>query len=125
MKMLEDIRDISQSHKIVNRIEACYKICYCIKQRQLECKGVVKATQNMGKGLHNVFKTVVKNISQDLPPLGESGSEVSHFIAEHRKFDEVIKLLDCINKSWLKATLKEIKNLINKSDFSSFISKER
>ena len=34
----------------------------------------------MGKVLHKVFKTVVKYISQELTPLGESGSEVSHFI---------------------------------------------
>ena len=34
----------------------------------------------MGKGLHKVFKTVVKEILQDLPLLGESGSEVSHLI---------------------------------------------
>ena len=30
----------------------------------------VKAMQNMGKGLHKVFKSVVKDISQDFPPLG-------------------------------------------------------
>ena len=67
----------------------------------------------MSKGLHKVFKNVVKEISQELTPLGESGSEVSHFIPEPRKFAEVKKLSDDINKPWLKATLKEIKNLIN------------
>ena len=45
----------------------------------------------MGKGLHKVFKTVVKEILQDLPPLGESGSEVSHFIPEPRNFAEAKK----------------------------------
>ena len=50
----------------------------------------------MGKGLHKVFKTVVKYILQDLPPLGESGSEVSHFIPETRNFAEVTKLSDYI-----------------------------
>ena len=45
--------------------------------------------QNMGKGLHVVFKTVVKDILQDLPHLGESGSEVSHFVPEPRNFAEV------------------------------------
>ena len=50
----------------------------------------------MGKGLHKVFKTVVKEISQDLPILGESGSEVSHFIPEPRNFSEVTKLSDDI-----------------------------
>ena len=43
----------------------------------------------MGKGLHKVFKTVVKYILQELPPLEESGSEVSHFIPEPRNFSEV------------------------------------
>ena len=33
-EMLEDIRDGSQSHPNVNRGEACYKIRYCIRQRQ-------------------------------------------------------------------------------------------
>ena len=73
--------------------------------------------QIMGKGLHKVFKTVVKQISQDLPPLGESGSEFSHFIPEPRKFSEVTKLSDKIKKPWLKANLKEIKNLINNTNF--------
>ena len=40
----------------------------------------------MGNGLHKIFKTFVKEISQDLPPLGESGSEISHFIPEPRNF---------------------------------------
>ena len=43
----------------------------------------------MGKGLQKVFKTVVKYILQDFPPVGEYGSEVSHFIPESRKFSEV------------------------------------
>ena len=43
----------------------------------------------MGTGLHKVFKTVVKEISQEFPPLGESDSEVSHFITEPRNFSEV------------------------------------
>ena len=46
----------------------------------------------MGKGLRKLFKTVLKEILQDLPPLGESGSEVSHFIPETRNFSEVTKL---------------------------------
>ena len=36
---------------------------------------MLKATQKMGKGLREVFKTVLKEILQDLPTLGESGSE--------------------------------------------------
>ena len=45
----------------------------------------------MGKGLHKVFNTVVKDILQDFPPLGESGVEVSHCITESRNFSEMKK----------------------------------
>ena len=48
-EMLEDIRDGIQSHPSVNIIEARYKICDRIKQRQLEWKEALKYTQNMGK----------------------------------------------------------------------------
>ena len=71
----------------------------------------------MGKGLHKVFSTVVKDISQELTALGESGSEVSHFIPEPRNFVEVTKLSENIKKPCLKATLKDINNLINKQTF--------
>ena len=71
----------------------------------------------MGKGSHKVFNTVVKEISQDLPHFGESGSEVSHFIPELRKFAEVTKFSDDIKKPWLKETLKEMKNSIDNQTF--------
>ena len=64
MEMLEDICDGSQSHMNVKQIEARYKIHDRISQRQSEWKGALKATRNMGKVLHKVFKTVVKEISQ-------------------------------------------------------------
>ena len=51
---------------------------------------------------------------QDLTPFGESGSKVSYFVPELRNFSEVTRLSDDIKKPWLKATLKEIKNPINK-----------
>ena len=57
-EVLEDICDGSQSHPNVNKREAYYKICDHIRQRQSEQKGALKATKNMGKGLHKVFKTV-------------------------------------------------------------------
>ena len=53
--------------------------------------------QSMGKVLHKVFSTFVKYISQELTPLGESGSKVSHFIPEPRNFAEVTKLSENIN----------------------------
>ena len=71
----------------------------------------------MGKGLQKVFGTVVKEIQQELTPLGESGSEVSHFILEPRNFTEVKKLSENIKKPWLEGTLKEINNLINNQTF--------
>ena len=49
-----------------------------------------------------------RDISQELTPLGESGSEVSHFIPEPINFSEVTKFSDDIKKPWIKATLKEI-----------------
>ena len=49
--------------------------------------------------------------------MGESGSEVSHFIQEPRNFAEVTKLSEDTKKPWLKATRKEIKNRINNQTF--------
>ena len=117
METLEDICDGSQTHPTVNKMEARCKISDRIKKRQLEWKGALKATRNMGKGLHKVFSTIVRECSQELATLGESGSEVSHFIPEPRKFSEVTKLSENIRKPWLKANLKEIKNLINNQTF--------
>ena len=88
-EMLEDIRDWSQTHPNVNKREARCKIPDRIKQRQSEWKGALKATWSMGKGLHKLFSTVVKEIFQKLTALGESGSEVSHFIPEPINFAEV------------------------------------
>ena len=64
MDMLEEICDGSQSHPNVNRRESRYKKRDCIRQRQSEWKVELKATRNMGKGLHKLFKTVVKEILQ-------------------------------------------------------------
>ena len=61
--ILEDIDDISQSHLIINRREARYKIRDCIKQRRAEWKGALLSTQNMGKVLHKVFKAVFNELS--------------------------------------------------------------
>ena len=71
----------------------------------------------MGKGLHRVFSTIVSEISQELNNFGETGSEVSHFIPEPRNLAELTRLAENIRKPWLKATLKEIKNLINNQTF--------
>ena len=110
-EMLEDSPVGGQSHQSVSMREARYKICGHIKLIQVEWKGALLSTQNMGKYLHKVFKTVVKEIPQDLL-FGESGSEVFHFIQETRNFVEVTKLSDDTKKPWLKATQEEIKTLL-------------
>ena len=116
-EILEDIRDGSQSRPNDNRREVRYKIRDRIRQRKLYYKGALKDTQNMGKGLRKVFKTVVNNILQKLPPLEESGSEVSHFILKPRNVSEVTKLSDDVKKPLFKVTQNDIKNLINNKTF--------
>ena len=71
----------------------------------------------MGKGLHKLFKAVINELENSLPNLGESGSEVSHFIPDISNFSEVTILPADVKKAWLKANLKEIKNLINNHIF--------
>ena len=115
--MLEGIRDGSQTHPNVNKREARYKICDRVRQRQSEWKRASKDTRSTGKGLHKVFSTVVKYISQELTVLGESGSEVSHFIPEPRKFSEVKKLSENIKKPWLKSNSQGDKESNQQSNF--------
>ena len=116
-EMLHDICDGNQTNPNINKRESHYKIRDRVRQRQLEWKGALKATRSMGKGLHKVVSTVVKDILQEMTALGESGSEVSHFIPEPRDFSEVKKLSENIKKPWLKATLNEIKIIINNQTF--------
>ena len=115
--MLHDIRDKNQTHPSIDKREARLEIRDRIKQKKLQWKGALRATQSMGKGLHRVFSTIISEISQELTNFGETGSEVSHFIPEPINFAEVTKLAENIRKPWLKATIKEIKNLINNQTF--------
>ena len=62
----------------------------------------------MVKGLHKVYKAFIQDISQYLPILGESGSNVSYFIPEPRNFAEVTRFSYDREKTWLKATQKNI-----------------
>ena len=78
--------------KVIVHTEARLIIRDRIKQKKPEWKGALRATHNTGKGLHKVFSTTVKEISQELINLRESGSEVSHLIPEPRNFAEVTKL---------------------------------
>ena len=59
MDMLGKIRYRIQYHSNITRRETCYKIHYCIKQRQAEWKGALLSTLNMGKGSHKVSKAIV------------------------------------------------------------------
>ena len=115
--MLHDILDGNQTHPKIDRREAPIEIRDRIKQNKSQWKGALRATQKMVKGLHRVFSTIVSEILQELTNFRESGSEVSHFIPEPRNFAEVTRLAKNIRKPWLKATLKEIKNLINNQVF--------
>ena len=113
--MLQDIRDGNQNHPKINKREARMAIRDRIKQ--IRCKGAFRATHKNGKGLHRVFKAIVSEISQELSNFRETGSEVSHFIPKPRNFAEVTRLAESIKKPWLKASLREIKNLINNKTF--------
>ena len=70
-EMLEDIRDSSQSHPVINSRYARCKIHDRIRQGQAECKGSLLSTRKMGKGLHKVFRAIVNEIFQVLPILDE------------------------------------------------------
>ena len=89
-EMFEDIRYGSKTHPNVNKRKACLKIRDSVSQKESQWKGALKAMQSMGKGLHKVFSTIVKEILQELATLGESDSEVSLFIPEPRNFAERI-----------------------------------
>ena len=116
-EMLHDIRDRNHTHPKIDKREARLAIRVRIKQKKLQWKGALRTTHKMGKGLHRFFSTIVLEILQELTYFGETGSEVSHFIPEPRNFAEVTRLAENIRKPWLKATLKEIKNLINIQTF--------
>ena len=49
-------------------------------------KGAEISSKSMGKGLHKVFNSVVKEQNNALPIYRESGSKVSHFIPEPSNF---------------------------------------
>ena len=43
METLEEIHDGSQTHSNVNRREARYKICDCVRQKESQWKGALKS----------------------------------------------------------------------------------
>ena len=68
-EMLENIHDGIKSYLNVNIREDRYKILGRIRLIQLEWKGALKYTKKMGKGLHKILNTSVKEILQNLPSL--------------------------------------------------------
>ena len=60
---------------------------------------------------------IVKEILQELTPLGESSSELSHFITEPRNFDEVTKLSDNLKKTLAKGNSQGDKKYNQQSEF--------
>ena len=71
----------------------------------------------MEKVLHKVFSMVIKEILQELTPLGESGSEVSHFIPGPRKSADVTKLSENIKETLAKGNSQRDKESNQQSYF--------
>ena len=70
MNALEDIRDGSQIQPDLNTRYSRLKISDRIKQTQNEWKVLELSLKSMGKGLHKVFKAVVKKLKNEFPNLG-------------------------------------------------------
>ena len=83
---IEDIQYGKYVHLYINSIYTRLKIRKHIRQWKSGWKGAEPSEKIIGKVLHKVFEIVVKWLNSSLTVLGESGSEVSHFIPEHRNF---------------------------------------
>ena len=77
----------------------------------------VKSYAQNGKRFTQSFQYYCIGDFTGIDKFRRNWSEVSHFIPEPRNFAEVSKLAENIRKPWLKATVKEIKNLINNQTF--------
>ena len=89
--MLEYICDGIQTNPSVTKRETRYEIRDIVRRTESQWKGALKYTRNTETGLHKIFCTIVKEISQEMTNFRESGSEVSHFIPDLRNFAEVEK----------------------------------
>ena len=74
-------------------------------------------TKGLGRGVHRLFRTIAREVNKETPEMGEQGSEVAPFLPEPRNFAEVTRLPAEVKKPWLRATLKEVKNLIDNQTF--------
>ena len=64
----------------------------------------------MDKGLNKFFKAVVNELNNSLPNLGESISEVSHFILEPSNFAVVTILPEDVKRIGWKKPWKRLKS---------------
>ena len=112
-EMLHDICDGSQTHPNVNKREARYKIRDHIRQRKPEWKGALKATRSMGKGLHKVFSTFVKDIFARIDTFGRIWFRSFSLHSRTKKLCWIKKIIREHKEPWLNETLKEINILIN------------
>jgi hypothetical protein len=65
---------------------------------------------------HRLYKAVAAEVN-DIPMIGDPGSEVSMFRPEPRNLSEMLKLPVDIRQYWLKADKAEIKNLVENNTF--------
>ena len=94
-----------------------------IKQKKSEQKGAEISAKRMGKCLHKFFKDFVNELHKSLHALGESGSEVSHFIPEPSNFSEVTGLPSDAKKAWLK-NLERDQKFNQESDLYNILPRE-
>ena len=124
-EMLEDICDGSQNHPNVNRREARYKIHGRIRQRQSEWKGLLKATRSMGKVLHKVFSTVVKEIFARIDTFGRIWFRSLSFHSRTYKLFWSDKITIEHKETLDKGNSQVDKESIQQSDFPYWRSKWR
>ena len=92
MNALEDIMDRTHVYPIINARYSRLIICDQIRRVKSKRKGADLSAKRVGKGLHEFFKIVVKDLKNSLSDLVELDSEVSHFIPEPSNFVEVTRL---------------------------------
>ena len=84
---------------------------------QNEWKGSERSAKGMVKGLHKAFKAVVNELNNAFTTLVESGSDVSHFITEHRNFAEVSRLPPDTKKDSVESNFERDKHVIKNEAF--------
>ena len=73
----------------------------------------------MGKGLHELFKSIVNELNNALNNLGASGSEVSHLISEPRNFAEITRSPAEVKKGLAESNLEIGQTFNQQSEISN------